>query len=974
MWPPPPGTKVSKYRLDRLLGAGGMGSVYLAHDVDLDRDVAIKFISPERAADPTARRRLVHEARAAAALDHPNICAVHDVVVEPDGNAFIVMQYVEGETLARRLEEGPLDPRQALLVATDVASALSAAHRRGIVHRDVKPQNIIITPSGRAKLLDFGIARLDEPAGAHSTTATRLTGPGRGPGTPAYMSPEQLQQQPLDGRSDLFSLGAVVYECLTGRQPFDGASEAEIYLRILQEHPPAVSAIRNDVGEREDELCRRLLAKHPDDRFASADELLGALRVLAPDTSHSSGGSRPSVHERRDVLRAMAASARSRRFLAGLLVVGLLAVAGVWRWRAGSALPPAPPDAERWYVKGTQLIHDGAYHSGRLALEEAVRIFPEYALAYARLAEAYTELDESDNAERALLTVDRLVPNRGRLPTDDRLRLDAVRAIVLHDPAAALKAYAELAERRKGDPAVWVDLGRAQEVSAPLAHARASYEQAIAIDRHYAAAHLRRGSTLMQTQRDEALREFDEAERLYRAASNVEGETEALLGRGGFLLSIGRIGGARAALERARAFAISLKNRPQELRASLRLSAVTAVEGRLSEARQLAAAAIDQALSSGFETVAADGLIDLVITLLGQQRPEEAELHVRRAVQLAEKVAEPRLLARTRLQLAAVLIALNRPADALALARQSLEVMRAQGYRRYELIGMLIAARAHEQLTEYAGARSLAAEALRLAEALEDEPQIVLALDNLAGTAAGTGALPEALAYRERREAMVRAQKNVLALAFDLTNRAELLIRLGRPEEAEQALAEIDKGIAAGVEPFKTRGRRLLLLRAYSAVLSHRFAQAASAASTIVQPGQAGDQWAKGLLTYANARIGRLKALPPPPEMTDSPEGFFWDLAARLASGDAKTVLEEATGRLERPEGIASYEYEWRLAALAAAAARRVGAEDRARDLTARARRGLDRLRAEWRDHAAAYLAIPYITQLIREAGLQAST
>ncbi|MBA3640986.1 MAG: protein kinase, partial [Acidobacteria bacterium] len=146
MDPLAPDARLANYRLERLLGAGGMGSVYLAHDLVLQRPVAIKFIAPDRAADASARRRLIREARAAAALDHPNICGVHDVIVDPDGRACIVMQYVEGETLAQTLRQGPLDVRLALTLAADVAAALAAAHARGIVHRDIKPQNIIVTP------------------------------------------------------------------------------------------------------------------------------------------------------------------------------------------------------------------------------------------------------------------------------------------------------------------------------------------------------------------------------------------------------------------------------------------------------------------------------------------------------------------------------------------------------------------------------------------------------------------------------------------------------------------------------------------------------------------------------------------------------------------------------------------------------------------------------------------------------------
>ena len=236
-----PATRLANYRLDRLLGSGGMGSVYLARDLALDRLVAIKFITPDKAGDDSARRRLVREARAAAALDHPNICGVYEVIVEPDGRACIVMQYTPGQTLAEKLAAGPLDVRQALSITADVAAALAAAHKQDLIHRDVKPQNIMLSADHGAKLLDFGLAVHQHPgdAAVTDTTATSLTSPGVLVGTLPYMSPEQVAQRPLDARTDLFSLGAVLYECLTGRRPFNGPSSLEIASQILHEDPPA---------------------------------------------------------------------------------------------------------------------------------------------------------------------------------------------------------------------------------------------------------------------------------------------------------------------------------------------------------------------------------------------------------------------------------------------------------------------------------------------------------------------------------------------------------------------------------------------------------------------------------------------------------------------------------------------------------------------------------------------------------------
>jgi serine/threonine protein kinase len=288
MSPDAPDARLSNYRLDRLLGSGGMGEVYLARDLTLNRDVAIKFISPDKAGDDVARRRLIQEARAAAALDHPNICAVYEVIDSPDGRACIVMQYLEGETVADILKRGPMDVRLALSIAADVADALATAHKAGVIHRDLKPQNIIVTPARRAKLLDFGIARMPWDVASTGAEETRTALTGAFAGTPNCMSPEQAQRKPLDGRSDLFSLGTVLYECLTGRRAFDGRTLAEVCGQVLHVHPPAASSLRPELTDRHDELCRRLLAKHPDDRFQSAEELVGALRVLLPDTAHES--------------------------------------------------------------------------------------------------------------------------------------------------------------------------------------------------------------------------------------------------------------------------------------------------------------------------------------------------------------------------------------------------------------------------------------------------------------------------------------------------------------------------------------------------------------------------------------------------------------------------------------------------------------------------------------------------------------
>ena len=387
-----PGTELGHYRIVRLLGSGGMGDVYLARDLTLERDVAIKLLPADGRDHDDTRGHLLREAQAAAALDHPNICAVHEVGQTDDGRAFIVMQYVEGDTLSAVLRRGPMPVRDALALGAQVAEALAVAHRRGIVHRDLKPHNVIVTPSGRPKLLDFGLAKLVHSAtvtpDANVQSAQTLVGVVKG--TPAYMSPEQVQQRPIDGRSDLFALGALLFECLTGRRAFDGASTSDVFGQILRVHPPPVSSLRTDLQERHDELCRRLLAKDPADRFQSADEVIGAIRLLITDSSRDgavpadmrtpSRGTSPALSAALTVGSGPAASGtlpgtrpgrRPRPWLLPALLVLAFAVAaagGWWAWSANRGLRPAPADAMRWYQRGAEAIREGAYHSGQRAL------------------------------------------------------------------------------------------------------------------------------------------------------------------------------------------------------------------------------------------------------------------------------------------------------------------------------------------------------------------------------------------------------------------------------------------------------------------------------------------------------------------------------------------------------------------------------------------------------------------------------
>ena len=287
-----PGTRLGPYEVAAQIGAGGMGEVYRARDTRLDRTVAIKVLAAAFASDQQLRERFEREARAIAALNHPHICTLHDIGREGD-TAFLVMEILDGETLAARLTRGALPLDQALRQAIEIAGALDKAHRAGIVHRDLKPGNIMLTKAG-AKLLDFGLAKRETPAVAGSglsmlpTTPANLTAQGTILGTLQYMAPEQLEGREADARTDIFAFGTVVYEMVTGKKAFEGKSQVGLIGAILERDPAPVSTILPTSPPALERIVHRCLAKDPDERWQSAGDLAVQLKWIDPTASASS--------------------------------------------------------------------------------------------------------------------------------------------------------------------------------------------------------------------------------------------------------------------------------------------------------------------------------------------------------------------------------------------------------------------------------------------------------------------------------------------------------------------------------------------------------------------------------------------------------------------------------------------------------------------------------------------------------------
>src|SRR5881296_2794 len=349
------GMKLGPYEIIAPIGAGGMGEVYKARDTRLGREVAIKVLPEAFSVDQERLRRFEGEARAASALNHPNILTIHDFGMQ-QGAPYVVSELLEGETLRERLAGEALPARKAVDYARQVAQGLAAAHEKGIVHRDLKPENLFVTKDGRVKILDFGLAKLTRPEVSIETTGaptvTSGTDPGTILGTAGYMSPEQVRGQPADHRSDIFTLGAILYEMLSGKRAFRGDSALETMHAILKEDPPDLVETNRHLPPGLERIVRHCLEKNPEERFQSARDLAFDLEVL-------SGISGP-------VPMPVAPSAsRAKKFISVFIGIVVLAAGAIGGYFAGTERGKTPSLAFRrltfrnGYVNWARFAPDG---------------------------------------------------------------------------------------------------------------------------------------------------------------------------------------------------------------------------------------------------------------------------------------------------------------------------------------------------------------------------------------------------------------------------------------------------------------------------------------------------------------------------------------------------------------------------------------------------------------------------------------
>ncbi|HJQ71501.1 MAG TPA: tetratricopeptide repeat protein [Blastocatellia bacterium] len=837
------GQVLGNYRVVSLLGAGGMGEVYLAEDLKLGRKVAIKLLLNKGLDDDLARKRLIREAKAAAKLDHPNIRAIYEVNDE-GSTPFIVMQYVEGDILSTKIKQRSLEPLEVVEIGVQMAEALVEAHSRRIIHRDIKPLNVIVTARGQIKILDFGLAKLlpeKESVETEADTLSQLTDKGQVVGTVGYMSPEQLKGEEVDSRTDIFSLGVLLYNCATGKTAFTGSSTIQICLKVIQSEPPRPTELNPGLPAELERIIIKAMAKDSAARYQSAGEMLADLLDLKatlqqPGAAHTRPTARmlPSlpikVPATAPVL--LASRLRKNRFKIALVIAPLLLVALIWAAMTlftGAGHQP-PPEARVWYERGTNSIREGAYHQATRALARAIELDGRYALAHARLAEAYMEIDSPERASDEVLTALALVPDRTALPKLDAIYLNAITATVRRELTAAINYYREIAEQSADadKPSAYMDLGRSYEKNENIDKAIELYEEAARLAPESPGPFLR-AAILYGRKQDfkRATENFDKAERIYRdSSSNLEGVAEVYFQRGAMLNKINKVKEARVQLEKALDIARQSQNQHQQVRAQLQLSAVY-VEENTDRARSVANEAIDLAQANNLRSLAVNGLIDLGYVFTWRGEFDEAGKYFKQALEFARVDKARKSEARAVLAMGSLSLQQANDDEAIQLIEKALTFYQPSGYRKETSVALSLLGRAQSSKGNYEEATKIFTQQLSVSEELGDSAMLGDAHLSLALTLGlEQERYPEALPHVEESYKINKASGSPMYVGYDQMNRALILWRLGRYQEARDALGEALSIAARPEAEYKALQAWVHLIYAQIALSERKFAEA----------------------------------------------------------------------------------------------------------------------------------------------------
>ena len=981
------GQTVSHYRILESLGEGGMGTVYVAEDTHLGRRVSIKF-PVATSNEHTYRARFLREARAVSKLSHPNIASIYDYGETVDGQPFLVMELVNGPTLSDLLLDGQLTIIEAVRIVEAIGKALQEAHRHGIIHRDIKPANVVIGERNEPKVLDFGLAKLITEEAFHpsdpdaQTLLATKTKSGIVVGTPMYLSPEQATGAPVDARSDIFALGALLYECLAGKRAFEGGGVVEIAAQILHKEPPPPSEVNPKVPTELDRVTLKALAKKPEERYQSASEMLDDLSAVRDVLSHDAQRTQRFVADPKTAgsgaLRSFSEMLqRPRLSIARLLVAGLvlgLIVGAIW-WLFHAKPYKPSPIAQGWYDKGTNAMRDGAFYQASQALEQAVAADNNFALAYARLAEDWIELDYAERAREALLRSSSLVRSSTLQPLD-ALYLDAVTATATRDFSLAIKSYGEIARRIPDQPYAYVDLGRAYEKNEEMPKAIDNYLEATKRDSQYAPAYLRLGILYGRKQDlDAAYSAFNRAETLYRAGGNFEGLTEVLYQRALLLNRIGQQAESRTQLSKALETARTTNNQYQQIKALLGLSVVSRTEGNTVQAKKYVTEAIDLARLGGLENLTTQGLLDLGNVYYVRDEVEEAEKYFKQALDVAQRHQGRRNEARALLSLGSLFIQKDDPDQGLSFVEQALPFFQQGGYRRETSQALLLIGRTKRLKGDYDGALRAFEPQLKFAEQVGDKPQMAISLGDIGTVLILQERYAEALDHFNKSYAISSASGNQLNIGFDLTLRGDALWRLGQYMEAEADLSKATSIADRPDEPNKQLASRIQLINGKMALSRRQFAAAITSSQRAIalddSPTKHTAIEAKCVLGLAQALSGAkakgkqscTEAVGMASQASD-PKLLSQALLALaetlLEDGDSQGALTNGLRAQERFAGASQKESEWHSCLVVGLASQQLNNLDTALSQVSRAGKLMSDLQERLgTDHLNSYLSRP---------------
>lgn len=956
-----------------------MGAVYLAEDSHLGRRVAIKF--PTRKEDEQQfHARFLREARSASNLSHPNIATIYDYGETADGQPFIVMELVEGKSLSDLLHEGKLTLKRAIHIVEDVAAALGEAHARGIVHRDIKPSNMVVNERDQIKVLDFGLAKqLDNGDAVHADPDARTllamrTQSGVVIGTPLYLSPEQARGVPVDARSDLFALGAVLYECLAGKPAFSsvGAGVVEIAANVIHVDPPPPSTFNSHVPQELDRITLKALAKKPEERYQTAAEFIKDLRAAHDALQEENVG---HVHTERldathgsgqaSALATLSDLFKRPRISVGVVIAGLLltGVAGWLIYRIFKPAPHVPPEnAQRLYDAGTNALRDGAYYQASKVLQQAISADGDFALAHARYAEALMELDNIDRAKDELLRVSSLAQQSG-LTALDSLYLKAITATVRRDFPTAIESYSEISRLTPEQAHVYVDLGRAYENNEDPKKAIDSYLEATKRDANYATAFLRVGMLYgRQQELASAQAAFNKAEELYQAMGNVEGRTEVLFQRGALSVRLGKMVEAREQLQRALDLARATGNQAQQIKTMLQFVYVLQSGGDPAQAEKFAADAVSLAQSYGMENMTARGLVDLGTVFFTRGNYAEAEKYFQQALDFAQRYKARRNEARARFMFGNLRITQGRTEDGVVYVEQALAFYQQAGFRQENSRALTLLARANRQKGDYEAALKAFHQLLELADQVDDPMQKALSLEGIGIVLIRQENYKEALDNFQQNYAISKSLNNQQALINSLLNQGNALWPLGGYVEAR---AKLDAALAINNQSGgdKSLLADINLVNAEMALSQRHFPEVKTSVTEVLalagkQPTPAiiDAKRVLGLAQVFSGAKGEGKLTCEEAVNLAAHANDPWLLSkARLAlaealfeNGDARGAMTSALQAQESFAGSGQQASEWRAWLIAARASRRAGDEAKAGEYAAHAADALQNLQRKW--------------------------